>query len=68
MNTTIKIIILLTVIFTVSAFAFATWCAVNAFNIGDISAVVVHTLCAAIDLTCFIRVVTLLKKHEYGDD
>lgn len=63
MNTIIKIIILLAILFTVSTFIFAVWCAFNAFNIGDILATVIFITCAVIDLVCSIKLIILLKKQ-----
>lgn len=62
MKAIIKILFTIGFIFILAAFAFAAWCAYNAFKIGDVSSVVMFTMCAVIDLLCFISSIILLKE------
>jgi hypothetical protein len=58
MKTHIKILTIIGLVFTLAAFAFAAWCALNAFKIGDVSSTVKFTMYASVNLLCFIDLVT----------
>lgn len=60
MKAIIKILFTIGFIFTLAAFAFSAWCALNAFKIGDVSSTVMFTMYAAINLLCFIDLIILL--------
>ena len=62
MKTLIKILITISFVFMLIAFAFAAWCAFNAFKIGDVSSVVMFAMCASVDLLCFIGSILLFTK------
>lgn len=62
METIIKIIISLAVVFIFSAFGFAAWCAYNCFVIGDMTLSLAHTALAIVDLFFLIRTILLFTK------
>lgn len=62
MDTIIKIIISLAVVFMFSAFAFSSWCAYNCFVIGDVTLSFIHATLAVINLFFFINTILLVTK------
>lgn len=62
METLIKIIISLAVVYMFSAFAFSSWCAYNCFVIGDVTLSIINATLAVVDLFFFINTILLLTK------
>lgn len=62
METHIKILTIICLVFTLAAFAFSAWCAYNCFVIGDITLSLVHTALAIVDLFFLIRTILLFTK------
>lgn len=58
MKTLIKILITISFVFMLIAFAFAAWCAYNCFVIGDITLSLFNTTLAVVYLILLISLVT----------